>query len=78
MLFRSEISAGSVKNSEIEKKTFDEWDQPQCPIRDGDYEFYNVLWIEWVDGIAYRKALGRVEKTAWDAAATKIISVTLG
>jgi hypothetical protein len=22
--------------------------------------FYNVVWIEWEDGIAYRKALGRV------------------
>jgi hypothetical protein len=30
------------------------------------YEFYNVLWIEWEDGIAYRKALGRVMKEAWE------------
>jgi hypothetical protein len=26
------------------------------------YEFYNVLWIEWEDGIAYRKGIGHVEK----------------
>ena len=30
------------------------------------YEFYNVLWIERKEGIAYRKALGRVWKGAWD------------
>jgi hypothetical protein len=30
------------------------------------YDFYNVLWIEWQGGIAYRKALGRVFKDAWE------------
>jgi len=31
------------------------------------YEFYNVLWVEWDDGVAHRKAYGRVEKGAWQA-----------
>lgn len=31
------------------------------------YEYYNVLWIEWEDGIAYRKGVGRVEKGMWEA-----------
>jgi hypothetical protein len=26
------------------------------------YEFYNVLLIEWEDGIVYRKGIGHVEK----------------
>lgn len=30
------------------------------------YEFYNVLWIEWKDGIAYRKAHGRVLRDMWE------------
>ena len=42
------------------------------------YEFYNVLWVEWEDGVAYRKGLGRVMKSVWEAEATKRIDVTLG
>lgn len=30
------------------------------------YEFYNALWIEWKDGIAYRKAHGRVRRDMWE------------
>lgn len=32
----------------------------------GDREAYAVLWVEWANGIAYRRASGRVEKKAWD------------
>jgi hypothetical protein len=28
------------------------------PIK--SYAFYNVLWIEMIEGISYRKAIGRV------------------
>jgi hypothetical protein len=42
------------------------------------YEFYNVLWIEWEDGIAYRKGVGRVEKSRWEAQPLEWIDVTLG
>ena len=51
-------------------------------IQTSDYvdphKFYNVLWIEWVDGIAYRKGLGRVEKSGWESADTEEIEVVLG
>lgn len=40
--------------------------------------FYNVLWIEWKEGIAYRKGLGRISKGAWDRQATEWIDLTLG
>ena len=33
----------------------------------GGYEFYNVLWIEREKGIAFRRALGRVFKKAWES-----------
>jgi hypothetical protein len=39
---------------------------------------YNVLWIEWVDGIAYRKAIGQVAKSAWDSHTDDWIDVVLG
>ena len=42
------------------------------------YEFYNVLWIEWQDGIAYRKGIGRVWKEVWDRQASEKVDVVLG
>lgn len=44
----------------------------------GVYPWYNVLWIEWVDGIAYRKALGRVFKEVWEAQDLEEVNVILG
>ena len=41
-------------------------------------EFYYVFWIEWKDGIASRKGLGRVMKEAWDREATEEIDLVLG
>ncbi|KAE9364341.1 hypothetical protein N431DRAFT_473935 [Stipitochalara longipes BDJ] len=40
--------------------------------------FYNVLWVEWDDGIAYRKAVGRVVKDAWEKQDLEEIEVGLG
>ena len=42
------------------------------------FEFYNVLWIEWKEGVAYRKGLGRVIKEAWERQATEWIDLALG
>ncbi|KAF2822345.1 HET-domain-containing protein [Ophiobolus disseminans] len=42
------------------------------------YEFYNVMWIEREDGIAYRKAVGRVWKTTWDAGPSERVDIVLG
>ncbi|KAI9642534.1 hypothetical protein NHQ30_009339 [Ciborinia camelliae] len=48
------------------------WDEPE------EYEFYNCLWIEWIDGIAYRKALGRVKKSVWESLDLEEIDLLLG
>lgn len=45
---------------------------------DWRYKWYNVLWIEWKDGIAYRRALGRVFQDYWDNAEKEEIDVRLG
>lgn len=29
-------------------------------------DFYGVLWVEWIDGIAYRRGCGYVAKQMWD------------
>ncbi|KAF2019699.1 HET-domain-containing protein [Aaosphaeria arxii CBS 175.79] len=54
--------------------------KPDDSVRadNGKYRFYNVLLIEWKDGIAYRKGLGRVEQSFWDGAETEEIDVRLG
>jgi hypothetical protein len=45
---------------------------------DWRYKCYNFLWIEWKDGIAYRRALGRVFQDYWDNAEKEEIDVHLG
>lgn len=40
--------------------------------------FYNVLWVEWEDDIAYRKSIGKVWSDYWDIADKDEIDVRLG
>ena len=39
---------------------------------------YVVLWVEWVNGVAYRLASGTVEETAWDKLNLENVSLILG
>ena len=54
-----------------------EYDLPARP-KTGFYEFYFVLWIEWISNIAYRRGLGRVMKAAWEAQGLDDIDLMLG
>jgi len=36
------------------------------------------MWIQWEDGIAYRKSVGRVFKHVWDEQELDEIDVILG
>ncbi|CZR54195.1 uncharacterized protein PAC_04078 [Phialocephala subalpina] len=61
-------------------ETFVEWEfeeRPKGPTG-SKYEYYNVLWVEWDDGIAYRKGCGRVMKSVCDALEPEWIDLTLG
>jgi hypothetical protein len=42
------------------------------------YEWYNVLWVEWQGGIAYRKGIGRIAKRAWERQDLEWIDLLLG
>lgn len=42
------------------------------------YEFYFILWIGWVDGIAYRRGIGRVLKSVWESMDLEDIKICLG
>lgn len=49
------------------------WGLPQW-IRD----FYTVLWIEWEGGVAYRKAIGWIEKSKWEQLDLEDVDLVLG
>ena len=40
-------------------------------------ESYQVLWVEWVDGVAYRLASGHVEKADWEGLDLEDVSLIL-
>ena len=55
--------------------------KPHCIFSKPDktvYEFYDVLWVEYEDGVAYRKAIGRVRKEVWDRETLGWVDITLG
>jgi hypothetical protein len=58
--------------------TLEEWTFDERPKDTEFYEFYNVLWIERSNGIAYRKALGRVIRETWERMQSELIDVILG
>lgn len=75
------ISQGSVPNGltdlegTLEIGEYMAEDRP----KDGDsYEYYNVMWISWRDGIASREAVGRVHKRMWASLNPSTIDVVLG
>jgi hypothetical protein len=45
---------------------------------DEDYDYYNVLCIEWQDGVAYRRGIGRIQKRAWDRMGYEELNIILG
>lgn len=41
-------------------------------------DVYGVLWVEWTDGIAYRRASGIVDKDAWEGHDLEDVHLVLG
>ncbi|CZR61750.1 uncharacterized protein PAC_11647 [Phialocephala subalpina] len=74
------ISAGYAIVSDLGGDGIDEWytEERVKGSRDDKYEFYNVLWVEWKNDIAYRKAMRRVLKLAWEAQDLEWIDLVLG
>ncbi|RDW74239.1 uncharacterized protein DSM5745_06901 [Aspergillus mulundensis] len=42
------------------------------------YETYTVLWVEWEEGVAYRRGIGSVESRAWEEQDLEDVSLVLG
>lgn len=75
------ISQGSIPNGlSAAEGTMDikEYMVEERP-KDGDsYEYYNVMWISYREGIAFREAVGRVHKRMWMSLNPQTIDVVLG
>lgn len=56
----------------------DELDLGERPKDSDLYEYYNVLWIKWDNGVAYRHGLGRVLKSIWESQGLDEVEVVLG
>jgi len=56
----------------------DELDLAEHPKVSDRYEYYNVLWIKWENGIAYRHGIGRVLKSIWESHGIETVEVVLG
>ncbi|KAK1961804.1 heterokaryon incompatibility protein [Colletotrichum sublineola] len=73
------ISRGFIPNDlEYNGGNFAEYAREERPKHGQRYEFYNVMWINWRDGIAFREGLGRVRKETWDALQAPTIDIILG
>jgi hypothetical protein len=71
------ISAGHESNF-YHATRLDQWVTDKKLHSRRVFEFFNVLWIEWKDGIAYRKGVGKVLKDKWEALELEWIDVVLG
>ena len=71
------ISKGFAYNDNYEY-SMDEWKCKERPRSGEKYEFYNVMWISWLDGIAYRNGIGRVPKKIWEKEELESIDLVLG
>ena len=60
------------------RRCFPEWSRLRQEGYRDRYQFYNILWIQWQDDIAYRKGVGRVVKDIWDELEAEEVKVLLG
>ena len=47
-------------------------------VRPDVFYYYTVMWIEWDQGMAYRRAVGRVLREVWDSQQAEKVEVILG
>jgi Heterokaryon incompatibility protein (HET) len=73
-----EVATGSRKEYHRNYSPHDEWNHHERPRDKTCYEFYHVLCVEWKDGIAYRKGVGRVIQSAWEKTVRESINLILG
>ncbi|CAD6591381.1 MAG: hypothetical protein ASARMPRED_005364 [Alectoria sarmentosa] len=73
---RMQIELVAIYRSRKYAKTFDE-EQKRYTYPHKVSESYEVLWVEWVDGVAYRLASGHVRKADWEESDLEDVSLIL-
>ncbi|KAK3938138.1 heterokaryon incompatibility protein 6, OR allele [Diplogelasinospora grovesii] len=75
------ISKTRVRDWKWAKGVLLEWELDEHPSADrieDAYEFYNVLWVRWRGGVAYRRGIGRVSMEIWEGLKLDELEVNLG
>ncbi|KAK7408643.1 hypothetical protein QQX98_009207 [Neonectria punicea] len=75
-----EIARGCCPDTTAPKTGVEELGHPERPgaADDGWYHFYWVMWIEWEQGIAYRRGIGRVCTKVWEMQSKEDVDLMLG
>ncbi|KAF6816436.1 hypothetical protein CPLU01_13863 [Colletotrichum plurivorum] len=71
-------SDGSSEEAELDLESLqsDDWDSPR---RDEfEFEVCRVLWVEWEDGVAYRRASGWMDRGQWERHDLEDVNLVLG
>ncbi|POS77593.1 hypothetical protein DHEL01_v204010 [Diaporthe helianthi] len=73
----ADVELVAICRTRYYSKTFDEGLRLYtAPIK--KWEEYTVLWVEWIDGVAYRLAVGQVHKADWEALELEDVPLILG
>lgn len=73
---RMQVELIAIYRSRIYANTFDE-EQQRYTYPQTVTESYQVLWVEWMDGVAYRLAIGHVWKEDWEESDLENVSLIL-
>ncbi|KAK7977035.1 hypothetical protein PG988_004525 [Apiospora saccharicola] len=61
------------------RRLYDQPDDDELLVESPPFrEWYPVLWVEWVDGVAYRRGVGEVEREDWDSHDLEDVDLILG
>lgn len=76
------LSYGTAVASGNHQRIIGEWNMIDEVVKDlaslDIYPFYNVMWVEYIENIAYRRAIGTVYRYAWERQDLEEVDVVLG
>jgi hypothetical protein len=81
---KSAITDKDQENAKTQDSDFDDpyyivYQEEEPSLKESRRDCYHVLWIEWEDGVAYRRANGCVLKNSWERLKEKeLVDLILG
>ncbi|KAI9925558.1 hypothetical protein MW887_005939 [Aspergillus wentii] len=73
----TQVELVAIYRLKLYAKTFN-MEEEKCTFPLRSWERYEVLWVEWKEGVAYRLAIGHVQKKDWEALDLEDVSLVLG